>query len=202
MLNQFEMKILETEKNNIKMLPSEKLTDEETNKILEAITEELSLPKPSEENQIRSNFQAIAILAYLFQSGGTTNSCNGQLKAEMFDRTIELQRIRKILKNLGLNKSMRKLARTLQNDIHAISTRLELPGNLFRKIKRMNPNLTISKEESYWLSDFQANNSLCPINLRNLINESFKEIKETSTISRNKNKPNANKQGSIKNKEE
>jgi hypothetical protein len=137
MLNQYEMKWLEIEKNNLKLPPSEKLTDVETKKILEAITEEFNLPKPSDENKHRFNFQAIAILAYLFQTGGTASSCNGQFKVEMFDRTIELHRIRKMIQNLGLNKSIRKLARTLQNDILAISKNLEIPGNLSGKIKRM-----------------------------------------------------------------
>lgn len=198
MLNPSEMKLLEKEKNNLKLPPSEKLTDVETIKILEAITEEFNFPKPSDENKHRLNFQAIAILAYLFQIGGTASSCNGQLKVEMFDRTIELHKIRKILKNLGLNKSIRKLARTLQNDIFTISKNLGIPGNLYGKIKRMNPNITISKDESYWLSDFQANNPSCPPNLRNLINESFKEIKETSIINRNTTKQKTNKQGPIK----
>ena len=59
--------------------------------------------------------------------------------------------------------------------------------------------MTISKEESFWLSDFQANNPLCPPILEiELTPQSFKEIKESSIINRNKNKQNTNKQGSIK----
>lgn len=42
----------------------------------------------------------------------------------------------------------------------------------------MNPNIILSKEESYCLFYLQANNPLCPPNLRTLRNNSFKEIKQ------------------------
>ena len=49
---------------------------------------------------------------------------------------------------------MRKLARTLQDDIFIISKKFQIQGNLYGKMKRINPTFIISKLESYWLSHF------------------------------------------------
>ena len=75
---------------------------------------------------------------------------------------------------MSCNKSERKLARILANEIREIALILEIPGNLYSKIQKSDLNKTFSLEEKTWLSDFQSYNENCPIELRNLIIDTFK----------------------------
>jgi hypothetical protein len=69
MFNPAEMEILNEIKSCIKLPPSDRLSDEDTFKVLEAITKEFDLPNvnPKTKNnhsKTRTNFQATLILAY------------------------------------------------------------------------------------------------------------------------------------------
>ena len=96
----------------------------------------------------------------------------------IFDQEIKLADIRKILKEASCNKSERKLARSLANEIHTVSVSLELNGNLYKKIQRENMELIFDVEERAWLSDFQADNPDCPKKLRALISGTFQKRKK------------------------
>ena len=54
----------------------------------------------------------------------------------IFNQEIKLADIRKILKEASCNKSKRKLARSLANEIHGVSVSLELNGNLYKNTTR------------------------------------------------------------------
>lgn len=95
----------------------------------------------------------------------------------LFTKEFKLSDIRKILKQNSSNKSERKLARTLATEIFEICKVLETPGNLYLKIQKSNLNKTFTTEEKIWLFDFQSDNEDCPMELRNLILETFKKRK-------------------------
>jgi hypothetical protein len=161
-------KLLE-EKKKIVGPRSSKLSEDSIKKILELIKKKYNLNELGE---------AIPILALLFQGGGTARSCDGNMTISIFNQEIKLADIRKILKEASCNKSERKLARSLANEIHAVSVSLELNGNLYKKIQRENMELTFDVEERAWLSDFQADNPDCPKKLRALISGTFQKRKK------------------------
>jgi hypothetical protein len=52
---------------------------------------------------------------------------------------------------------------------------LGVPGNLYKKIQKCNLNRKFTLEEKVWLSDFQSDNESCPIELKQLILETFQK---------------------------
>lgn len=169
---------LTQQKENLIIPRSSKLTPAQTEKVLKNIQEKYSI----------NQNQAITILTILFQQGGTTKRCDGNLTAKIFDKEIKLAEIRAILKLEGTKSGERKLARSLANAIQKIALKLEIPGNLAKKITRNNPEQNLSIEEKTWLSDFQSENEDCPENLRKLINECFKQNNVNPQNSQNKRK--------------
>lgn len=145
---------------------SSKLSDVVVKEILKQIQQKYELEQPGE---------AIPILALLFQGGGTARSCDGNMVVTIYDKNIKLAEIRKILKEAKCNRAERKLARSLADEIYEISALLEIDGNLSKKIQRLKLDKKFNSEERAWLSDFQADNENCPIELRNLIVETFKK---------------------------
>jgi hypothetical protein len=111
----------------------------------------------------------------LFQQGGTARSCDGNMSVTFMDVTVKLADVRKVLKENSCNKSERKLARTLANEIHEIASILEIPGNLYQKIQKQNLDTVFNTEQKVWLSDFQSDNENCPVELRKLILETLKK---------------------------
>ena len=167
---------LKSQKNGISIPRSNSIPKNTAKKILQEIVE---------TNELSSIEVALTHLTILFQQGGTSRSCDGNLTA-FFEKNVSLSSIRKALKKNGFNRGERKLARTYANEIYAIAAALELDGNLYQKIQRLNPELSFTQSEACWLSDFQASNEETPSNLRNLINASFNKQKINSTTNPNK----------------
>ena len=120
-------KKLEQEKNNYVMARSATLQPGVVRNILKNIQEHCKLESAEE---------ATAVLALLFQQGGTARSCDGNMSVIIFGKEIKLSNIRKILKQDSCNRGERKLARSLANKLYEISLVLELPGNLYNKIQK------------------------------------------------------------------
>jgi hypothetical protein len=155
---------IKNERHNFVGARSSTLSDAAVKNILELIQQQYKLDNLGE---------SVTILAFLFQGGGTARSCDGNMTVTVFNNDVKLADIRKILKEAKCNRAERKLARSLADDIHEISTILEIDGNLFKKIQRSNLEKVFTSEERAWLSDFQSDNVNCPIELRNLILETF-----------------------------
>ena len=96
------------------------------------------LKKIEKQHNLNTQEEAIAVLALLFQQGGTARSCDGNMAVKIFDQEFKLANIRKILKNCSCAKGERKLARSLANEIKEIALIMELPGNLYNKIQNKN----------------------------------------------------------------
>lgn len=159
------------EAESIKLPRNSTLTSFQANEIIE---------KFSIKNSINTN-QAKIIIAILFQAGGTAKSCDGNLEACAFSKTIKLSSLRKTLTDCKTKGSERKLARILADEIARISLVLKIPGNLSRKICSKYPSRIFSIEETVWLSDFQSENLNCPEESRILINAEFAARKPLAT---------------------
>jgi hypothetical protein len=168
-VNEDLKKKLHIEKNVYVTARTSKLQRKTAEKIIERTKENL---------QLNSREEALAVIAILLQQGGTARSCDGNMTITLFDKEIKLADLRKTLKQMSCNKAERKLARTLANEIYEIALIMELPGNLYLKIQKENLERKFTVEEKIWLSDFQSENENCPVELRTLITETFKKIKE------------------------
>lgn len=134
---------------------------------------ETILNKLLELTKLQERYEGIAILTLLFQQGGTARSCDGNLSVSVFSAKVKLADLRKIMKEENCNKSERKLARYFANEIHEVASLMEIPGNLYSKIQRLEPERTFSMEEKAWLSDFQSDNPNCPAAIRKIIYSTF-----------------------------
>jgi hypothetical protein len=123
--------------------------------------------------QLRDTYQALTVLTVLLHHGATSKKADGNLSSIVYGKTIKLSDIRGILAKNNCKNSIRKLARAYGNSIYKISVALRLPGNLYPKISRMNPEKTFHIEEKCWLSDFQSTNDRIPGELKKLIIDSF-----------------------------
>lgn len=166
--------LLKSEKEKFITTRTSTLSRNIAEQILEGVKKELNL---ADRNQ------ALAVIAVLFQQGGTARSSDGNMSISLFDQTVKLATIRKVLKSNSCNRAERKLARTLATEIYEVASILDIPGNLYLKIQKKDLERKFSTEEKIWLSDFQSDNENCPINLRNLIIQTFKKPEKT-----NKNK--------------
>lgn len=132
------------------------------------------LKKIKDNLKLEDYHEALAIVAVLFHLGGTARKCDGNLSVELFGRTTKLAEIRRSLRECGVAKSERKLARSYATEIREICLQLGIPGNLSTKIQRSYPELKVFPiEEATWLSDFQLENPDCPAKLRQLIANSL-----------------------------
>ena len=165
-VNKKFLKNLEEEKKYFISVRTSTLPEGKVDEILIAIKKNYKLETIEE---------AITIIAILFQQGGTARGCDGNMSISIFNQTIKLADIRKILKKHSCNKSERKLARSLATEIFEIAQVMGIPGNLNTKIQKMNLEIIYSLEEKVWMSDFQSENLDCPIKIRTLILESFKK---------------------------
>jgi hypothetical protein len=138
-------------------------------------TAELLLEKIQEELKLDNRSEALAVIAILFQQGGTARSCDGNMSITIFGKECKLADIRRVLSRNSCRKAERKLARTLADEIQEVCLVMEIPGNLSLKIQKTNLDRTFTIEEKVWLSDFQADNEKCPSELRKLIAETFKK---------------------------
>lgn len=176
--------IIEYNKKNVKNISQELITKlkkeknrfipARTSKLPESAVEEI-LKLIKEKYEMDSRDEAVAVLAILFQQGGTARSCDGNMSIVMFGNEVKLADVRKILKQNSCNKAERKLARTLATEIQQVALIMEIPGNLYSKIQKKDLNKKFTLEERVWLSDFQSENEDCPIELRTLILDTFKK---------------------------
>ena len=154
-------------------------TPEQANQILEKI---------KDNTQLNSTEEALAVIAVLFNQGGSIRKCDGNLSVKIFEKEIKLAVIRKSLRECSAKLGERKLARTFGTQIQEISLLLEVEGNLAAKIRRNNPDMEpMTIVQTSWLSEFQLENPDCPIELRKLIQDALAKTKS------NQNKTGKNK---------
>ena len=175
--NQEKLKqFLETAKDEGFVVPRTPiLSTIQTGKIVDAIIDETGL---------ESTEQALILLAIIFQKGGTARQCDGNLEAEVQGKKLRLKTVRDCMRNMGLPRMERRLARSLATPIYEVCASLNIPGNLARAILNNETNVTDS--DKAWMSDFQNDNEDCPERIRQLISNHFKNKKQ----SQNRNQKN------------
>lgn len=120
-----------------------------------------------------TNVEAFAALAIICQKGGTAKGAQGSVYAIINGKKVELTGIRRIMRENGLNYTLRQWARTYASQIYKAARIYGIPGDLSKKIGRNNE---ISLEEAYWLSNFQMDNTDAPANVRYLLMEHYQAL--------------------------
>ena len=141
----------------------------QTEKIVDAIIDETGL---------ESTEQALTLLAIIFQKGGTARQCDGNLEAEVQGKKLRLKTVRDCMRNVGLPRMERRLARSLATPIYEVCSSLNIPGNLARAILN-NETTNVTDKDKAWMSDFQNDNEDCPERIRQLISNHFKNKKQS-----------------------
>lgn len=165
---------LEKNKNKLKL--------SNTYNISRSIAENI-LIEIQEKYGFSSKEESMVIIAIFSQLGATSPKCSGNMTFNYENQEFKLSDIRRIFQKHGAKNQMRKFARTYGTTIFQICKILDIPGNMFQKVKKLQPNIVINKDHKYWLSDYQAYNEDAPSEARDLIIMSFP--KNSST---NKNK--------------
>ena len=149
------------------------LNTSQTEKIINAVIDEAGLD---------SKEQALILLAIIFQKGGTARKCDGSLEAEVQGRRLRLKTVRDCMREVGLARMERRLARSLATPIYEVCSSLNIPGNLARAILNNETNMltNATDKDKAWMSDFQNENEDCPERIRQLINSHFKNRKPIS----------------------
>jgi hypothetical protein len=116
---------------------------------------------------------ALIPIAILSQKGATSSRCSGNMDCTYDSIVYKLSDIRKIFVANNAKNGIRKFARTYGYKIFEICQLLDIPGNMYTKVRRLHPNSIITKEDKYWVSDFQVYNESAPLEIRNLLIKSF-----------------------------
>jgi hypothetical protein len=172
---------LKKEKELMEIPRSSKFSETKTKIIVQNLSEKFGI----------TTQQTLTVLSILFQQGGTSRKCDGNLTAKIFGKEIKLSELRAFLRAEGAKGGERKLARTLGTPIQRISACLELEGNLAKAIIKNNMDKQFTKDELSWMSDFQNENPDCPEEIRKLIHKHF-SMKKQNPQSQPKQKDGGN----------
>ena len=171
--NQEKLKeLLENAKSDGFVVPkAPTLNSVQTEKIVDAIIDETGL---------ESTEQALILLAIIFQKGGTTGLCDKTLEAEVQGKKLRLKTVRNCMRNVGLPRMERRLARSLATPIYKVCASLNIPGNLARAILNNEAAIltNVTDADKAWMSDFQSDNQDCPEAIRRLISNHLKNKKQ------------------------
>lgn len=166
-----DIKAIKTEikknKDSLKLARTNTISEIETKEILLDMKDNLKLD---------SIEQAFIILAIASQQGGTARGCSGNLEFEYCEKKIKLANIRNSFKSIINDRyALRKFARTYASEFYQICNEYDIQGNLVKKINRLHPEISLTKEEAVWLSDYQINNEDLPTKLKDLIISTFEK---------------------------
>lgn len=159
------MNKLKAEKNNLTVPRSNKILQTTANKIVTQVQQEYNLNDTEE---------AFAVIAVFVQQGATARNCDGNMTIKIFDAIVKLSSLRKIFNANGAKNGIRKFAKTYAAKFLEITTALELPGNLYSKVIRLNPDRFFTIKEKAALSDYQSANEDLSSEIRALIQGTFK----------------------------
>jgi hypothetical protein len=121
-----------------------------------------------------STDQATVAIAIICQKGGTSKKAQGTIYANVDGHKVDLNLVRRIMRENGLNYTLRQWARTHASEIFELASNFGIEGDLSKKIARNRPEIT--QEEKYWLSNFQMDNPNCPQNVRDLLMEHYNSL--------------------------
>ena len=130
---------------------------------------------------------AFAAMAIIAQLGGTASKANGdKIKINISDIDFKLELIRKVVKEIT-NGSFRRIAKTYATNFKEIAEQHGYQGNQLSKIQSNYPEFKLKNEQDkFWVSDFQGENSDCPVYIREQLNTYYREFIVSSITKKKK----------------
>lgn len=117
---------------------------------------------------------AATAIAIICQKGGTSKRAQGTIYAVVNGIKLDLATIRRVMQEMKAKFTLRQWARTNGKFIFDVALTFDLPGDLAKKIGRINESLT--DEELIWMSNFQMDNPDCPSNVRELLKDHYNSL--------------------------
>lgn len=88
-----------------------------------------------------SEKQAFILLSIICQKGGTAGKAQSNVYAIVDGIRLELGTVREIINSQKKKFTLRQFARTHATSIHKVADYFQIPGDLAKKIMRIEPNL-------------------------------------------------------------
>ena len=115
--------------------------------------------------------QAMIAISLICQRGGTNQNTSGKITVTLNDQVFTATQLQNSCKQNGCTP--RQLARTLNNEIFAVSSAYGEKGDLAAQYAKQNPNMT--SEDAIWCSNFQSENPDCPGEVREWLLEDYRK---------------------------
>ncbi len=122
---------------------------------------------------------ALIAITKLIQDGGT-NLGRPNMTKSIKGINFELADLRQVIKLHERFGTVRKLAKSLRRIIAIIAKENNWPGTLHKDLLRLNPSLTISREDSVYCSEFNVDNYEpdMPAKIREAIQQREQKIRD------------------------
>ena len=120
------------------------------------------------------NIDAIkTITCSLLQLGAASPKFDPNRSYTINGITIDNKTLKKAINDTNASLTPRKLARSLRDEIGAVATQLDIPGNLSKNYLLSHPNAQMS--ELIWASDFQtfSNNPSIPTEVKEWLLDNY-----------------------------
>jgi hypothetical protein len=140
------------------------VSEVDSKKLISAISTEMNMTAD----------QAALGLAIICQKGGTSKKAQGTIYAVIDGNKIDLNTVRRIMREKGLAFTLRQWARTHATEIYEVSAHFSIEGDLAKKVARNKPEVT--QDEKYWLSNFQMDNPNAPQNVRDMLMDHYNSL--------------------------
>lgn len=145
---------------------NQQITKKDTDELIDAVAEYYAVPR---------HVALVGIFATL-QRGGTSRNKKSNVRVRNTGTTYESKVINSYITKINKNITPRQFARYFANEIFEIARAHNIDGNCYVYISRYLPDLlTENRDERYWASDFQVENTLCPENIRRALNIRYNE---------------------------
>jgi hypothetical protein len=115
---------------------------------LEKVTENI-LTQMKLTNDIKNKNKVLASMAILVQEGATSPRFAESYTCEIFDIPVSVKYLRKAC--IDNKTTVRKIARAIKEQAYAVSSKIQIEGNLAKTFKLQHPDYQM--EELYWVSD-------------------------------------------------
>jgi hypothetical protein len=121
-----------------------------------------------------SDQTAFVLICIICQKGGTAKKAQGNIYAVVNGKRLDLETLRKLMKTIGFDSTLRQWARTYCKQIFSICKIYDIPGDLAKKLGRSSDDL--QADDLIYLSNFQMDNEDCPRRVKELLMKHYNEM--------------------------
>lgn len=161
--------------------PPDKMAPEVCNKIIKDISYEIK----------GSSQEAVYAITKIVQDGGT-NASKKSMVVKVNEKELSLETLRNVITRHDKTGTVRKFAKGIRDIIIEVAKTNQLPGPLFKDIRRNNPEMDFEENWTCWCNEIHSDNYSpeCPAQIREALQRREQELRLSI---RNKQSPVRNK---------